>query len=166
MRRLLIAAALLLVAVAGPAAPASAHSSLIVAHPGPSDKPAAGLTTITLTFGALSRTGPQQVKVLDPAKHDRVRQVRLVGNTELEVTVEPLAAGVHLLQYTITPADGHTSSGGYYLDVRGGASTASHVPPGLTGLIITLGVVVVLLGLLLWRAGRRRPATAREATVE
>jgi methionine-rich copper-binding protein CopC len=135
---------------------ASAHSVLIKGSPGPSDKPQAGLTTILLVFGPLSHSGPQQVKVLDPAKQDRVESIRLVGDNTLQVTVRPLEAGVHLLQYSITSADGHSGDGGYYLDVRGGPARASHVPPGLTGLVVTLGVVVVLLGLLLWRAGRRR----------
>lgn len=156
MRRLL-SLALLLVALCSTAATASAHSGLIEGRPGASDKPAAGLSTITLTFAPLSRTGSQQVKVLDPAKQDRVTGVRQVADGQLKVTVRPLAAGVHLLQYTVTSADGHEVTGGYYLDVRGtGATAGSHVPPGLTGLIVTLGVVVALLGLLLWRAGRRR----------
>jgi methionine-rich copper-binding protein CopC len=158
MRRLLSALLVVLAALAGAAAPASAHSGLIEGRPGPSDKPQAGLTTITLTFAPLSRTGTQQVKVLDPAQQDRVTGIRQVADGQLEVTVRPLAAGVHLVQYTVTSQDGHASSGGYYLDVRGGAAPGAHVPPGLTGLLVTLGVVVALLGLLLWRAGRRRRA--------
>ena len=168
MRRLLSArlvvvalpATLLATLLAIAAAPASAHSGLIEGRPGPSDKPAAGLTTITLTFAPLSRAGSQQVKVLDPAQQDRVTGVRQVADGQLEVTVQPLAAGVHLVQYTVTSQDGHPASGGYYLDVRGGAASGSPVPPGLTGLLVTLGVVVGLLGLLLWRAGRRRRDTA------
>lgn len=161
MRRLL-SVLLLALGLAGVGVPAWAHSGLVEGKPGPADKPQAGLTTITLRFAPLSATGGQRVTVLDPAKRDRVTGVRLRGADTLEVTVEPLAAGVHILTYAVTSADGHPVTGGYYLDVRGGSASASHVPAGLTGLVVTLGVVVVGCGLLLWRAGRRR----RDAPVD
>lgn len=139
-----LAAAALLGLGAGPAAgPALAHGGLVDAEPGPGEPAGVGLTEIRLQFDALAVDEPVEVTVTDEAGVDAVTAVRPLGDGEVLVTVRALPRGVHLLGYVVTPADGHTTKGGYYLEVVGAGERATLAEQQGRTVAIALGVTAV-----------------------
>jgi methionine-rich copper-binding protein CopC len=107
MRRLLIILALVAGALVVPA-PASAHSALVSASPGPGAKVAPGTRVIGLTFSPLRDTGPHRVSVAGPDdKPVAVGRPLLVDRTTLCLSVAELRQpGSYAVSYSTVAADG------------------------------------------------------------
>jgi methionine-rich copper-binding protein CopC len=118
MRRLLtillLVAGLLAVAV-----PASAHSALVSASPGPGDKVAPGTTIMGLTFAPLRDAGPHQVGVSGPdGKPVASGRPLLVDGTTLCLSVAALdRSGVYTVSYSTVAADGDPQQSRFYFQV-------------------------------------------------
>lgn len=146
----------LLIASTGTAA---AHTELIAATPGPGDTSAPGLTRIDLVFAGLNPAGPDRVELHDPTGHPLPDQSTITGN-HLTVHTAPLAAGVYQLAYTITAPDGHTSVGGFYLNVVAPGTAGPPRTPILLG-VIALAVLAASAPLLGSAVRRTRHHTQR-----
>lgn len=177
------------VAAVAASAPAQAHTDLEHASPGPGEQVAPGVSVIALTFsGELAEGG--RVTVTGPAEAPLPagQPVRVDGDT-LCMAVEPLAAGVHAVEYETVFGDGHPISGRYLFEVVAGGTVADGGgpcqgvalpavgadpppdPPAASGpgagVIATAAVLTVLVTLLafgvpLWRI--RRAHAPRQRT--
>jgi copper transport protein len=118
MRRLLIILALVAGALAVPA-PASAHSALVSASPGPGDKVAPGARVIGLTFAPLRGAGPHRVSVAGPDdKPVAVGRPLLVNGATLCLSVAELRQpGTYAVSYSTVAADGDPQQSRYYFQV-------------------------------------------------
>lgn len=123
MRRLL--AALLpmaaLVLVSAPAA--SAHSGLRDGSPGPGDEVAPGARTVALVFEAVDPDGAHTIALLDADDEPLpIGAARVVGGSLVCASVEPMTAGVHAVEYSVTSEDGHLVRGRYLFEVAEGGA--------------------------------------------
>ncbi|QOV34580.1 copper resistance protein CopC [Streptomyces ferrugineus] len=106
--------------------PASAHTALKDATPGPGAKVAPGVDVVALTFGRLKSgttptiglTGPDGATV-------PVGRPLVVDDSATCAAVASLSAGVHTLSYTVTSADGDTQSSAFQFEVADGAENAA-----------------------------------------
>jgi methionine-rich copper-binding protein CopC len=124
---------------------ALAHSGLSRADPGPGGTAQAGVDRIEMDFAG-DLADRAEVEVRDSAGQNLVSDAPDISGNHLSVRMEPLRKGLHTVKYTITYDDGHTTSGGYYLNVAA-------APPGAKGssvmpwfYAIGGGAIVVLLG--------------------
>jgi methionine-rich copper-binding protein CopC len=127
------------------AGPALAHGGLVDAEPGPGEPATVGLTEIRLQFDALAADEPVEVTVTDEAGTDAVTTVRTFGDGQVLVTVRALRPGVHLLDYVVTPADGHATKGGYYLEVVGAGERSTLAEQQGRTVAVALGVTAATL---------------------
>jgi methionine-rich copper-binding protein CopC len=130
MRRLLTILLLAAGLLAVPA-PASAHTTLVSASPGPGDKIAPGVRVMALTFIALRESGPHQVSVTGPddARIASGRPV-LVDRTTLCLSVAELRRpGVYAVSYSTVAGDGDPQQSRFYFQVTDSGRPAA-TPPG------------------------------------
>lgn len=152
MRRLLSTAlGAVLIALLGLPGQAQAHSGLSQADPGPGDTAQAGVDRIEMDFAG-DLGDKTEVRVRDEAGTDLVTETPDVSGNHLSVRLKPLEAGLHTVKYTITFADGHTTQGGYYLQVTpapAAAEDSSAMPwfyaAGGAVIVILLAAIAVLL---------------------
>ncbi|MFC7341784.1 copper resistance CopC family protein [Saccharopolyspora griseoalba] len=127
---------------------AQAHSGLSRADPGPGETAQAGVDRIEMDFAG-DLAGSAKVEVRDSAGTNLVSGSPDVSGNHLSVRMEPLKQGLHTVKYTITFDDGHTTGGGYYLNVAPaprGAEGASLMPWFYA---VGGGVIAVLLGTII-----------------
>ena len=152
MRRLLSTTlGAVLIALLGLPGQAQAHSGLSQADPGPGDTAQAGVDRIEMDFAG-DLGDKAEVRVRDEAGTDLVTETPEVSGNHLSVQVKPLEAGLHTVKYTITFADGHTTDGGYYLQVApapAAAEGSSTMPwfyaAGGAAIAVLLATIAVLL---------------------
>lgn len=133
MRRLLTVLLLAAGMLAVPA-PASAHSSLVSASPGPGDKVAPGVSTMALTFAPLRDKGPHQVSVSGPDdKPVTSGRPLLVDGTTLCFSVVALRRpGVYAVSYSTVAADGDPQQSRFYFQVTDSGRRSAD-PPACQG---------------------------------
>ena len=132
---------------------ALAHSGLNLATPGPGETAEAGVDRIEMDFaGALDESKPPRIEVKDPAGADQVSGDPDVSANHATVHMEPLKPGLHTVKYTTTFDDGHTTEGGYYLNVApappgesGSSSYTTWLAFGGGAVIVVLLIVVIAL---------------------
>ncbi|GAA1789302.1 copper resistance protein CopC [Planosporangium flavigriseum] len=100
-------------------APASAHSGLVSASPGPGDKIAPGAQAVALTFGPLRDQGPHRVSVSGPDdKPVASGQPVLVDGSTLCLSVTALQRpGVYAVSYSTVARDGDAQQSKFYFQV-------------------------------------------------
>ena len=87
------------------ATPALAHGGLQDGSPGPGDTVGAGSSVVRLEFLDLAPDQPAFVSVLGPdVEPRRVGEAVVVDGNTVCARTEPLAAGVHTLQYSVADA--------------------------------------------------------------
>ncbi|WP_432136681.1 MULTISPECIES: copper resistance CopC family protein [unclassified Streptomyces] len=173
-----------LLLLGGPSA--YAHSALKDATPGPGAKAAPGTDAVSLTFGPLKSGTTPKIGLTGPdGAAVAVGRPVTAGGSVVCAAVTPLVTGVHTLTYTVTSADGDTSSSAFQFEVAEGAEPAA-VPSGCQGLslsapagddgsgtILGLGRTTALIvlavaaaavggGVLTARAMRRAPSSRRK----
>ncbi len=118
MRRLLTILALAGTVLAVPA-PASAHTVLVTAAPGPGDKVAPGVRVVALTFRPLRPHSQPRVAVTDPAGTPiPVGRPLLATTTTVCASVAELRqAGVYAVAYEAEAADGDYQRNTYYFQI-------------------------------------------------
>ncbi|GAA2330937.1 hypothetical protein GCM10009854_02320 [Saccharopolyspora halophila] len=136
---------------------AHAHSGLSSADPGPGGTAQAGVDRIEMDFaGDLGSNAT--VEVRNEAGTNLVTGDPEISGNHLSVSMEPLQKGLHTVKYTITFDDGHTTNGGYYLQVApapAGAKGSSAMPWFYTaGGVVIVALLATIVALLV-----RRPAT-------
>ncbi|MDI2028963.1 copper resistance protein CopC [Saccharopolyspora sp. TS4A08] len=133
---------------------ALAHSGLNSAQPGPGETAQAGVDRIEMDFaGALDASKPPHVEVKNPSGSNLVSGEAEVDGNHVTVRMEALKPGLHTVKYTTTFDDGHTTEGGYYLNVApappgqsdGNGYTFWLAVGGGTVIVILLLVVVALI---------------------
>ncbi|GAB3677105.1 copper resistance CopC family protein [Saccharopolyspora tripterygii] len=125
---------------------ALAHSGLNIASPGPGDTAEAGVDRIEMDFaGALDESKPPRIEVKDPTGADQVSGEPDVSANHVTVHIEPLKPGLHTVKYTTVFDDGHSTEGGYYLNVAPAPPGESSSGSYTTWLIFGGGTVIVLL---------------------
>lgn len=116
-----VAAGTLVLAVA---APASAHSDLEEASPGPGDDVAAGSTTVHLLFGEGVEDGAEgNLVTLEGPDGDPVAvgAVSVVDDGDgVCVATDPLDAGEYTLDWRVMSVDGHLVQSRYAFEVSDG----------------------------------------------
>ena len=125
---------------------ALAHSGLNIASPGPGDTAEAGVDRIEMDFaGALDESKPPRIEVKDPTGANQVSGDPDVSANHATVHMEPLKPGLHTVKYTTVFDDGHTTEGGYYLNVAPAPPGESSSGSYTTWLLFGGGAVIVLL---------------------
>ena len=130
---------------------ALAHSGLTQADPGPGDTAQAGVDRIEMDFAG-DLGDDTDVQVRDETGADLVTETPEVSGNHLSVQVKPLEKGLHTVKYTITFADGHTTDGGYYLQVapapaaaEGSSTTPWFFAAGGAAIAVLLATIAFLL---------------------
>jgi methionine-rich copper-binding protein CopC len=152
----------LLTIVVGPAAPASAHNTLLSTTPEDGTKLASPPTEVRLVYNAAVSTKYAQVAVSDSAgKLWQQGDPRVSGETVTQ-PLKPLADGTYTVAWRVISADGHPIDGSYEFQVgegtpaepraerasERGAAGGSQTPwlwP-IVGLVAALVVLAAVLG--------------------
>ncbi|RRO12897.1 copper resistance protein CopC [Saccharopolyspora rhizosphaerae] len=125
---------------------ALAHSGLDAASPGPGETAKAGVERIEMNFaGALDASQPPRIEVKDPAGSDQVSGEVEVDGNRVTVHIEALKPGLHTVKYRTTFDDGHSTEGGYYLNVAPGPPGESDGGGYTFWLAVGGGAVIVVL---------------------
>ncbi len=132
---------------------AFAHSGLNSASPGPGETAQAGVDRIEMDFaGALDESKPPRIEVKDPSGTDHVSGEADVDGNHVTVHIEALKPGLHTVKYRTVFDDGHTTEGGFYLNVApappgesGGGSYMLWLSIGGGAVIVVLLIVVIAL---------------------
>ena len=100
------------------AVPASAHSELVGATPGPESVQDGVVSSISLTFDSELSPKSAAVVVRGPGGRDRVAGRPTALGDRLTVNVDPVrAAGLYEVSYRVVAADGHPIIGTYRFKV-------------------------------------------------
>lgn len=151
MRRFLSALGAVLIALLSLPGLAHAHSGLSSADPGPGGTAQAGVDRIEMNFAGDLESNAT-VEVRNEAGSNLVTDEPEITGNHLSVPMEPLEKGLHTVKYTITFDDGHTTNGGYYLQVApapAGAKGSSTMPwfyaAGGVVIVALLAAIITLL---------------------
>ncbi|WP_310376398.1 copper resistance CopC family protein [Catenuloplanes atrovinosus] len=177
MRRVVVAALAVAVAVLVPAAPAYAHNRLTSSTPAEGARLEAAPAQIALTFAESLNPVYTQVIVSDAAKARVAVSDPVVDGATATVTLAGAPAhGVYTVAYRVVSKDGHPVQGSYAFTVGSGvpsaapevtdpASTAAPPaaggpPTGVVALVAIGAVVLVAGGAVAFRFSRRRTTPA------
>lgn len=130
MRRLLIGCTLVGALTVFAAAPASAHTALIDASPGPGDVVPTGLEVVVLELEGVQRDGDHVMALSADDVGLKVGDAVAVDDRTVCARVEPLQVGVHAIEYEAVSADGHPVQGRYLFEVVDGTDGPPPVPAG------------------------------------
>ena len=153
----------LLVVLLGPAAPASAHATLVSTSPAANSVVGQPPAAVVLTFSESVRPVADKVRVLGPNGRADGGEPRTEGG-DVIITLGPNTPnGTYLVSYRVISADGHPVAGAFTFSIGapspGGAPTgtdadgdnaiATTVFPivrylGFAGLVLLVGAVLVL----------------------
>lgn len=111
MRRLLLLSALVLLVSTLGTTPAGAHAEIRESDPPAGGSAQTGTDELEMTFITMDPSEPVVVSVLDPDGNETVDGDVEIGETtamgtEITVPVEPLAEGLHLVQWRAMSSDG------------------------------------------------------------
>jgi copper resistance protein C len=171
----LLTAAVVAVAVLGPATPASAHSRLERTDPADGGTVTRPMSAITLTFNERVHGDFTTVVVTGPGSRSYSHgHVRVIDDNVYQ-DVYPLHSGSYTVAWRAISADGHPVDGRFaftvtlpagdepsaYPPVAGPATPATHGSGSWPWIAAAAGgVIVVALGAVLVLRGRRRPVIA------
>jgi methionine-rich copper-binding protein CopC len=130
-RRLAVLIAGVLLALAGPAAPAAAHTQLETAEPAADSVLTETPATVRLTFsGPLQAGGDHALGLFGPdGERIGAGAPNLAGDRVLELAVPPLeSGGAMTVRYLVLAADGHALEGEYRFTYQAPAPAPSPSP--------------------------------------
>lgn len=114
-------AALAALVLSATATTAGAHAEMIESEPGPGETVTEGVEAVRLTVQGLDPEGPVSIKVAGPSGEDVTAGEAEVDprSSAVEVAVEPLGVGEHVVHWHVTSNDGDgLSEGSFTFRVR------------------------------------------------
>lgn len=151
MRRVVLVL-VVLASVLVPASPAGAHAEIRESDPARDGVAPTGTDELSMTFIAFDPDGPVSIHVHGPDGEDVV-----VGDAEVSrrdsvvtVPVEPLAEGVHTVEWSVLADDGDGQSTGSF------QFTVESSPGGGIGIWLVWAVAIAIPAFVFLRPGARK----------
>jgi methionine-rich copper-binding protein CopC len=119
-------------ALAGPAAPAWAHATLVSTDPAKDSTVAAPVATITLTFNEMVKQSRTTITVTGPGGASYSDGPARVVDKNVQQAVKPLSPGAITVSWQTVSADGDAISGSFAFTSTAPAPTAAAPPPSPT----------------------------------